>query len=326
MDCKSKRSESIKAPQNLDNRQCGISYDQRQNTNYIKVMKVFLSLALLSVLASTAIQVLAKDHEVISPQRSFVQLPKVSQTQNAVISPAYIDVFQNCSGRWDTYCYDCNHVVICAGKEEPLYQGECPPSAPYCDGNMGGQRGCVVNLDFPEMEESCDIMRSGPRCTTTGYIPDVNDARVYYYCRSPGDTIPPKYTCPVDTMFDTVTHNCKRVVPFDCTGKENQYVLHPLHSAYYAFCRVNGISREIIAYRCRDDQNFVFNLESQACEYQCKEEGVFVDREDCFHYYECVRSGNSFSHRRVECAYSGEFNKEKGACTYHYNCYPELGW
>ncbi|GAB0089788.1 hypothetical protein DMENIID0001_044010 [Sergentomyia squamirostris] len=210
---------------------------------------------------------------------------------------------------------------MCAGYKEPIFAGSCSPTAPFCDfaTNM-----CAVNMEDPIMEQHCEPKMQ--ICTSNGYFPDVNDARVYYYCMYPGDTLPQKYTCPVDTMFDTVTHNCKRVIPFDCTGKENQYVLHPLHSAYYAFCRINGNSREIIAYRCLDDQNFVFNLETQACEYQCKKEGVFADREDCYYFYECYRRGNGFTHRRRECGGPDNFSKERGICIDHLYCYPELGW
>uniref|UniRef100_A0A1B0CTK6 Chitin-binding type-2 domain-containing protein n=2 Tax=Lutzomyia longipalpis TaxID=7200 RepID=A0A1B0CTK6_LUTLO len=269
----------------------------------------------------------------LKAQHASPNQPQIISKANIPINPAVIETFQNCSGRWDSYCYDCRTIVICAGEEQPIFQGTCPSSEPYCDyvGHSSAQR-CVASMQDTYMEQMCNNQPDmiTQRCTGYGYYPDVNDARKYYYCDGPGTTYPNVYTCPEDTVFDTKLHNCKRIIPFDCNGKQNEFVLHGTNPAYYAYCRVNGASSEIIPYKCRDDQNFAYNLRTNACEYQCKEEGHFVDRESCEHYYECYRTGNSLSYRRVRCAMMGMeyFSKEQGRCVADngYSCYPEVGY
>ncbi|GAB0089787.1 hypothetical protein DMENIID0001_044000 [Sergentomyia squamirostris] len=304
-------------------------------------MKLIISLSVLFILTNAeGQQPSAKIEALTGKQKSnipvvkgahgaSVLLPRVSssqetQSRNVQTAQADSSISVNCSGTFYTSCYDCRNIVICAGEAEPLYAGACPASAPYCD-NFNSETRCAVNMFDSWNEQHCDA--NVYRCTSRGYFPDIFDARVYHYCSWYDDSQPQRYECPEDTIFDMTTHNCKRAIPFDCTGKDNQFVHHHHNGAYYAFCRVNGLSREIIPYRCRDDQNFVFNLATNTCEYQCKGEGVFVDRDSCYNYYECSKNGNGLSHRKLRCPQMYVFSKTQGACVPDMNpCYPELGY
>ncbi|XP_055715682.1 uncharacterized protein LOC129809682 [Phlebotomus papatasi] len=288
------------------------------------ILKFFLGTLLLFGVAKANVQTPARPH-----QANVFAGPKVLEVGKGSISPAALDTSINCTDTWYSYCHDCRTIVVCAGEEKPIHAGACPPSAPYCEHRNLAT--CVSNPQHPIDEEMCDSSTSedSQRCTYYGHTPDANDARVYYECHGPGDTNPIVHTCPEGYIFDTIDHNCQRIIPYDCRGKDNQFINHALNPAYYAYCRLyeNG-EREVIPYKCRDDQNFIFNLETKACEYQCKGEGQFLDRESCENYYECYRNGNGFTHKRMRCPDgTPHFSKDLGRCTtYTYYCEPEVGW
>ncbi|XP_055715680.1 uncharacterized protein LOC129809680 [Phlebotomus papatasi] len=292
------------------------------------IPKLLLSFLLLTGAANANVQAPAMIN-VGTHQANVFPGPKVLEVNKASISPAALDIPANCTNRWDTYCYDCRTIVVCAGEEKPIHAEICPSSTPYCEQYSSAT--CVVNERYPHEDQMCDSSTPAvsQRCTFYGHTPDANDPRVYYECHGPGDTNPIVHTCPEGYIFDTIDHNCQRIIPFDCRRKDNQFINHALNPAYYAYCQLyeNG-EREVIPYKCRDDQNFVFNLETKACEYQCKGEGQFLDRESCENYYECYRNGNGFTHKRMRCPDgTPHFRKDLGRCGPHFGmCEPEVGW
>uniref|UniRef100_A0A1L8E425 Putative peritrophin-like protein n=1 Tax=Nyssomyia neivai TaxID=330878 RepID=A0A1L8E425_9DIPT len=293
------------------------------------IVAKFLSFLLLFVAVKAENEVPDVKH-----QRTFLPRiqPQVAERAQVPISPALVTTPQNCSGRYDAYCYDCRTLIVCAGDEQPIAQTTCPFTEPYCDySSHCGYPRCMVNMQYKEMEDSCNNVQTTvqQQCTSGGYYPDVNDARKYYFCHGSGDTNADVYTCPTDYIFDTIKYNCKRVIPYDCTGKVNEFIHHATNPAYYAYCRVNGGYKEVIPYKCRDEQNFAYNIKTSTCEYKCKGEGHFVDRESCQHYYECYRTGNALSYRRLRCSNYGSyyFSKEEGKCLPdNRGCMPEIGW
>uniref|UniRef100_A0A1B0CTK7 Chitin-binding type-2 domain-containing protein n=2 Tax=Lutzomyia longipalpis TaxID=7200 RepID=A0A1B0CTK7_LUTLO len=247
----------------------------------------------------------------------------LSKTRVESISPAAIQTLQNCTNRMDTYCYDCRSIVMCALAETPVYQGVCPPETPFCDSQYNR---CAITLGDPIMDLLCQ--EGAQLCTSRGYFPDVYDSRIYHYCAHQGDVMPVTYRCPADYIYDSYSQGCKRIIPYDCSGKDNKFVTHTLYPGYYAFCRVMGGTHEIIPYKCRDELNFAFNTKTNACEYQCKDEGRFVDRESCDHYYECYRSEGGYTYQRIKCGEAYHtYDKQLQKCVpYYAQCEPEVGW
>lgn len=54
-------------------------------------------------------------------------------------------------------------------------------------------------------------------------------------------------------------------------------------------------------FKCPDFVNFKFNQATQQCQFECQAEGRVADYANCRGYYECFRSGISYTSMREDC-------------------------
>lgn len=139
----------------------------------------------------------------------------------------------------------------------------------------------------------------------------------YRVCRHPnieGEL----YECPDGLIYDLNTRLCREkrnardCSTFDCSKKFNEFVRHPLNSAYYAFC-VTPPNRQIRirVFKCKDDVSYTFSMETQKCEYTCKRRGEHVNREDCESYISCRTERGKYVWDIIKCPFNHYFKVNK---------------
>lgn len=124
--------------------------------------------------------------------------------------------------------------------------------------------------------------------------------------------------CPSGLIYDPLVNLCRakrhaaECVTFDCTRKFNEFIRHPKHPAYYAFCVTppNRPSR-ILVFKCRDDVNYEFSLVTKKCEFKCKRRGEHVDREECESYISCQWERGKYVWTRINCPTGHYFDTNK---------------
>lgn len=120
----------------------------------------------------------------------------------------------------------------------------------------------------------------------------------------------------------------KDCATFDCKKKFNEFVKHPLHHAYYAYC-VTPPNRQIKhrVFKCKDDVNYAFDTVTKKCEFVCKRRGEFVDREDCESYVSCRWEHGKYLWERIKCPF-GHYFRDNKCVSYPANttqrCTPEI--
>lgn len=61
--------------------------------------------------------------------------------------------------------------------------------------------------------------------------------------------------------------------------------------AFFLLCDQDKVK---MVYKCRDEQNTIFDKNLQKCMHNCVQPGNFVNREQCNSYYKCVSKGTKF--------------------------------
>lgn len=166
------------------------------------------------------------------------------------------------------------------------------------------------------------------------YISDPRNCSRYRDCAASGQEGTLR-ECPGTSIFDTTVKLCRQrrssseCPIFNCNQKFNEFIVYQPNPAYYAFC-VTPPTRQvrIRVFKCRDDLNYVFDLNTKQCEYRCKALGRFTDREDCEGYILCGRNQRGqVVYDRVKCPNSYYFSN--GQCLPYQTstapkCVPEI--
>lgn len=92
-----------------------------------------------------------------------------------------------------------------------------------------------------------------------------------------------------------------------CDRVTNDFITVPANPAFYAYCFVSATGeRHTYLYKCDDEINKVFDLNTKTCKFNCKSIGYYADPLDCSAYYIC--NGPKFSYRHVHCPNNYYFN------------------
>lgn len=115
-----------------------------------------------------------------------------------------------------------------------------------------------------------------------------------------------------------VDHGSRKICQkITCNNKPNGYILFPANPAFYAYCSNDGGVEKMTMYKCDDVNNYVFDLSSQQCIFNCKSVGFFPDPQNCSSYYFC-EGWIKFKFTRLHCSEGQYFNGT--GCVYGMNC------
>lgn len=98
----------------------------------------------------------------------------------------------------------------------------------------------------------------------------------------------------------------------NCNNKKDKWVLFDGNRGYYGFCTATPV-----LFKCPDEENYIFDLASNKCVYNCITAGDYVDRFDCTKYITCDRSGGRWNVISQQCAKNYYFKGGKcirGTC------------
>lgn len=121
--------------------------------------------------------------------------------------------------------------------------------------------------------------------------------------------------CPNGQIFDSKSKLCvQRLFNYQrichkisCDGVTNDFVIFPSNPAFYAYCFTSATGVEhTYMYKCDDEINKVFDIETKKCRFNCESIGYYADPFDCSSYYIC--NGLKFASRRVHCPPNYFFN------------------
>lgn len=130
--------------------------------------------------------------------------------------------------------------------------------------------------------------------------------------------------CPANHVYAINTKTCvpnKRNGPngicekINCSKMDNHFISYSSNPGYYAFCSV-----PIIMFKCVDEENFLFDIKTNKCRFNCKKSGYFADRLTCGKYFICERAGGEAIEQ--DCPEDHIFDGK--GCVYETNCKPEL--
>lgn len=248
----------------------------------------------------------------------------VAQRQNAIESA---DTY-HCSKShlYKQFCADdCQTRITCMGDSTPYSVVKCKSPTPYCVDDR-----CTDTPDPDDYE--CEEVLVGPqyRCSTReSYFPDPKNCSQYFYCNDMLESS--AMYCPRGYVYDAKTNKCKwSTQPSDCStiycgNKNDEFVSYPGHPFFYGFCANSVNLNEIIMFKC-DYKNFEYIDSKQKCDFQCTDDGKFLDPNDCDcdYFFECYRDFNTFKlkYDRKKCPTGLVFNKRKQQCEEEYgNCY-----
>jgi hypothetical protein len=152
-----------------------------------------------------------------------------------------------------------------------------------------------------------------------GFFPDPVDCQRYYHCAKDADTgalVASPYTCPASYAYDTLNNKCVPKTAAICktfTCKANKMVAHPVNPAYYTYCTSNTVSSSSAVFRCPDTKNMAINVDTNGCEYKCRQEGYFEDIMDNTKFFFCYRDPASKLVARQESCPQG-LTFQDGSC------------
>ena len=126
---------------------------------------------------------------------------------------------------------------------------------------------------------------------------DPNNCRNYISCVTEANKTADIYRCPPGHEYNskdrvcvsaaernsTEETSCSTVV---CPQTNFTFVPYAPNPAYYVYCT----DTEKVMFRCADEINQVYDVDSGTCKYKCIKSGSFEDREHCTNYYVCSDS------------------------------------
>lgn len=160
---------------------------------------------------------------------------------------------------------------------------------------------------------------------------DPHDCSRYHVCTDVGSE-GILHQCPDNLIYDSAVKLCRsKLHPsecnvFNCIGKFNEFITF-VDRAFYAFCVTPPNNQtKILVFKCPDELNQIFNLETKQCEYRCHDIGQITDREDCEGYISCSFEDNRYISRRIKCP-EGHFFRSNQCVLYSTKggkCEPEI--
>lgn len=118
-------------------------------------------------------------------------------------------------------------------------------------------------------------------------VSDITDITRFLYCPT-ADGQAAQYQCPDDYVYNSKRYACEKVnSPVDCSQHSNEFVSLEVNSAYYAYCPIIGSTSDSKIFKCHNEVDFYFDIESSRCIFRCTTIGIFADRMNCHQYYIC---------------------------------------
>lgn len=121
--------------------------------------------------------------------------------------------------------------------------------------------------------------------------------------------------CPNGRIFDSKSKLCvprsvnnQRICrKISCNNVKNDFLVFPANPAFYAYCFTSATGvHHTYMYKCDDEINKVFDVDTKKCRFNCKSRGYYSDPFDCSSYYIC--NGLKFASRHVHCPPNYFFN------------------
>ena len=213
----------------------------------------------------------------------------------------------------DHTCYDCTTAPICIKLQSGLYYNAGPincdemnPNTPYCTNGECSNK-------------ASDKCKTGPPiskfvCTSSGYFPDPDDCRKFYFCVKDTAT---EYSCPTDYVYSHQKNSCVRqTVSSDCAvinckyESVMEYVVYPKDPKVYGLCIRD---QPTVMFKCDEEEEF--DTKTSKCIYVCTKAGLFPVPKCQRKYRECVSvgAGNIELYER-ECPDGSIFDPVKEKC------------
>ena len=225
------------------------------------LLKIFLKSFILQLIASFV-------------QQCFfchLQLPQTDTTTIAVANTKDIRTEEQpgCSKTPEGHhtCYDCTTAPFCIKLQSGLYYNAGPINCavtnaitPYCTNGV-----CSATPS--------DKCKTGPPisefvCTSSGYFPDPDDCRKFYFCVKDTAT---EYSCPTDYVYSHQKNSCVRqTVSSDCAvinckyESVMEYVVYPKDPNVYGLCIRD---HPTMMFKCDEEEKFDTN--TSQCIYVC---------------------------------------------------------
>lgn len=96
-----------------------------------------------------------------------------------------------------------------------------------------------------------------------------------------------------------------------CAKKNNRWAVMESNPGYYAFCGVT----ETYMYKCRDENNYVFNIATEKCEFDCRGSVTnYPDRTDCTQYISCDWENGVYQAVHLQCPPKYKFDNTTQSC------------
>lgn len=180
---------------------------------------------------------------------------------------------------------------------------------------------------MPDPASSCSTTTDSVICTDVGLFPDPNDCTRYYKCDS--SLTATIETCPTGFVYYSVGQLCRKREQNNCqtlksclkTSNTGKLVRFSDDAAIFAYCGDNALPT---MFRCTDRKNEIFDERLGFCRYNCRRDGLFVDRTNCEGYILCRKLNNQWRPQAWNCPTDYWFNQTRCEVQSDTKCVSEI--
>jgi len=210
-------------------------------------------------------------------------------------------------------CYNCTTAPICIWLPSGNYYhaggvncADMDANTPHCNnGVCSATASNKCKTDPPKSEFVC---------TSSGYFPDPDNCRKFYFCVKGTAT---EYSCSSNFVYSHQKNACiKQTVSSDCAvikckyATVLEYVVYPKDPNVYGLCIRD---HPTLMFKCSEGEEF--DTKTSQCIFVCKTAGLFAVPGNEKKYRECVALGsNMFELYERECPTGSIFDAVKGKC------------
>ena len=245
-----------------------------------------------------------------------LQLAETDTTTTAVttVPDPPTDEVAGCAKSQDEQhtCYNCTTAPICISLASGKYYhagsihcADMDAKTPHCNNGV-----CSATAS-----DKCKIdpPKSDFVCTNSGYFPDPNDCRKFYFCVKDAAK---EFTCSSNFVYSHQKNACiKQTVSSDCAvikckyATVLEYVVYPKDPNVYGLCIRD---HPTLMFKCPEDEEF--DTKTSKCNFVCKTAGLFPVPGNEQKYRECVAVGTRFELNERECPTGSIFDAVKRRC------------